>query len=131
MRWKTRDGGLGHLEVFGDGHEVVERPGEAGHDGGAAADAHLEALLRLAAVAAVAELREEGEVVDVGDHVVVAAAGEGGLPLAGEGLRVLVEDEVAGVGGEVGGDVEGLLQLYAGERVARDVADGVAATPRG
>ena len=92
------DGGLGDLEVLGDGHEVVERPRDAGHDGGSAADADLEALLRLAAVLAVAELREEGEVVDVGDHVVVAAAGEGGLPLARERLRVLVADEVAGVG---------------------------------
>ena len=49
------------------------------------------------------------------------------LPFAGERLRVLVAQEVAGVGGEVWRDVEGLLGLHAGERVARDVSHRVAA----
>ena len=72
-------------------------------------------------------LGRKARVVDVGDDVVVAAAGEGGLPLARERLRVLVADEVTGVGREVRRDVERLLQLHAREGIAGDVADGVAA----
>ena len=39
------DGGLRDAQVVGDGHEVVERPGVAGHNRRAAADADLEPLL--------------------------------------------------------------------------------------
>ena len=58
--------------------------------------------------------------------VVVPAAGEGGLPLAGKSLGVLVAHEVPSVGGEVGRDEEGLIRLHARERVAGDVPHRVA-----
>ena len=102
-------------------HEVVERGRDARHDRGAAADAHLEALH------AVADARDEGDVVDARDRAVLVGRGEGGLHLARHQLRRGVAHEVAHVGAGVGRRVEQLALADARPRVAGHVAHGVAA----
>ena len=115
--------GLGDLEEVAvlELDELVERRRDARHDRRAAADAHLDAL------DAVLDAREEGDVVDAGDRPVLVRRGEGGLDLARHQLRRRVADEVADVGAGPRRDVEQLALADAGERVAGDVADGVAA----
>ena len=102
-------------------HELAQRRRDAGHDRRAAAHAHLEALH------AVADARDEGDVVDAGDRAVLVGGGEGGLHLARHQLRGGVAHEVAHVGAHVGGGVEELALADAGPGVAGHVADGVAA----
>ena len=65
--------------------------------------------------------------MDAADRPVLVGAGEGGLDLARHQLRRRVADEVADVGGAVGGRVEDLVGGDAGPGVAGDVADRVAA----
>ena len=115
--------GLGDLEVVAvvGLDELVEGRGDAGHDRGAAADPDLEAL------DPVPFDGEEGDVVDAADRPVLGGAGERGLDLARHQLRRRVADEVADVGGAVGGRVEDLVGGDAGPGVAGDVADRVAA----
>src|SRR5918912_695881 len=114
---------LGDLEVVAavELDEVVERRPEAGHDRGPAAGSDLDAL------DSVTHAGEEAEVVDEGDRAVGVAGCERHLELARHRLADLVAHEVADEGGGVRGDVERLVVADAGERVAGDVADGVAA----
>src|SRR5262249_8185494 len=122
---------LGHLEVVAvvELDEVVEGGGEARLDRGAAADPDLGAPDLLATD--VLHLRDEADVVDLGDRPVVLAAGEGGLHLPRHELGGRVPDEVTRVRGRIWGDVEGLVLGDAGQWIARDVADRVAATLAG
>ncbi len=103
------------------GDELAERRCDARHDRGAAAHAQLEALH------AVADARDVGDVVDARDRAVLVGRGEGRLHLARHQLRRGVAHEVAHVGADIRGGVEQLALADAGPRVARHVADGVAA----
>ena len=89
----------------------------------------LEAAL-LEASGARADARDERHVVDVGDDVVVLLGRECGLELAREDLGVLVPDEPAGEGREVGSGGERLRRVDAehgrGAHVPHDVAAGLA-----
>ncbi len=105
--------------------ELAQRRRDARHDRGAAAHAHLEAPH------AVADARDEGDVVDAGDRAVLVGGREGRLDLARHQLRGGVAHEVAHVGARVGGEVEQLALGDAGPRVAGHVADGVAAALAG
>jgi hypothetical protein len=105
--------------------EVVEGGGDARHDRCAAADPQLDAT------DAVADAGDEADVVDPRDRDVLVGRGERRLDLARHQLRRRVADEVADVGAGVGRDVEELTLGDAGERVAGDVADGVAAALAG
>ncbi len=62
-----------------------------------------------------------------GAGAIAGAAGEGGLPLAGQALGDGVAQHVAGVGSQVGRGVEHLVGAGAGVGAAGDVADRVAA----
>ena len=72
-------------------------------------------------------LRDEAQVVDVGDHAVGLGAGERHLELARQQLRQRVPHEVAHEGAGVGRGVVDLVVADAAPRVAGDVAHGVAA----
>ena len=81
---------LGDLQVLRDRDELADHDRLAGHDREAAAGDHLETADFLA----VDHLhpRDEPEVVDLGEAVVLLAGGEGGLELPREELRQLVAD---------------------------------------
>src|SRR5215211_2994897 len=115
--------GLGDLQVVAvvEFDEVVEGGGDAGHDGRAAADPHLDAP------DAVADARDEADVVDAGDRDVLVGRGERRLDLARHQLGDRVADEVADVRARIGRDIEGLALGDAREGVAGDVAHRVAA----
>ena len=119
--------GLGDLQVVAvvELDELVKSGGDARHDRGAAADPDLDAAH------AVALARDEADVVDAGDRNVLVGRGEGGLDLPRHELRRGVADEVAHVRAGVGGDVEELARRDSRERVARHVADRVAASLAG
>jgi hypothetical protein len=115
--------GLGDLQVLAavELSELANRLGDARHDRGASSHDHLDAA------DAVADLRDEPEIVDPGDGAVGLGCGECRLELARHHLGRRVPDEVPDVGGRVGGDVEGLVCGDSRVRVAGDVAHRVSA----
>src|SRR3954452_15346397 len=124
-------GGLRPLQVVAvvELDELVEGGGDSGLDRGTTADLDLDTADLLAVD--LLDLGDEADVVDLGDRPVRVARAEGRLHLARHQLRGRVADEIAGVGGRVRGDVEGLVIRDAGPRVTGDVADRVAAALAG
>ena len=122
-----RPDGESHPQVVVGRDELVQRFGQPGHDGGAAAAEHLEATLLHAVHHA--NLRHVGQVLDGCRHVVAGVGtGEGGLELAREALGDGVAHAEADVGRQVGRGVEDLVGVNAGVGRANHVADGVAAS---
>ena len=121
-----RPDGQCHPQVVVGGDELVQRLGEAGHDGGAAAAEYLEAALLHAVHHA--GLRYVGQVLDGRRDVIAGVgAGEGRLELAGEALGDGMAHAEADVGRKVGCGVKHLVRVNAGVGRSYHVADGVAA----
>ena len=116
----------GQSQVVRFGQELIQRFGQTGHYGSAAAHENLEAALQFAIH--LFQLGNVGQVLDGGGYRVSAVdAGEGGLELAGKCLSDGMAYPEPDVGGQIGRGVEDFCGVHAGGGRPDHVADGVAA----